>query len=57
MKDELTSGYGTGPDRFNVKLKIPEGPIYFLTANNEDKDAASKEIEDLLIRLNLEMEN
>jgi hypothetical protein len=42
LKDELTYGYGTGPTRFGVKVKMPETAVYFMLKNDNDVESAKK---------------
>jgi len=48
MRDELTTGHGSGPTRFNIHLKVPEAPLFFMLANNRNRYNATKETERLL---------
>lgn len=52
IRDELTTGHGTGPTRFGVHLKMPEAAAFFLLANHRNRNNASSEVEGLLNRLN-----
>lgn len=48
IKDELTVGHGSGPKRFGVELKMPEAAMFFLLANQRNREKATAEVERLL---------
>jgi glycogen debranching enzyme len=52
IRDHLTVGHGSGPTRNNVQLKMPDAAMYFILANNRNRDNATKEVEKLLCQLN-----
>jgi glycogen debranching enzyme len=52
IRDKFTVGMGSGPQRNNVTLKMPDAAMFFLLANNRNREGAKKEVESLLYRLN-----
>ena len=52
IRDELTVGHGSGPKRFGVELKMPEAAMFFLLANQRNREKATAEVERLLHKLN-----
>lgn len=48
IRDELTVGHGSGPQRFGVELKMPEAAMFFLLANQRNREKATAEVERLL---------
>jgi hypothetical protein len=48
IRDELTVGHGSGPKRFGVELKMPEAAMFFLLANQRNREKATAEVERLL---------
>jgi hypothetical protein len=52
IRDLFTFGHGSGPNPGSIQLKMPDAAIYFYIANKRDKNAASKEIIELLNKLN-----
>jgi hypothetical protein len=39
IRDNLTIGHGSGPDKYGVKLKMPDAAYFFYLANNKNKEA------------------
>lgn len=52
IRDKFTTGMGSGPQRSNVTLKMPDAAMFFLLANNRNREKATKEVEQLLNQLN-----
>ena len=52
IRDNFTTGHGSGPNPGSIQLKMPDAAIYFYIANKRDKNAAAKEIIELLNKLN-----
>tara|TARA_B110000285_G_scaffold232850_1_gene305022 strand:+ start:688 stop:1353 length:666 start_codon:yes stop_codon:yes gene_type:complete len=52
IRDKFTEGMGSGPKRSNVTLKMPDAAMFFLLANQRNREAATKEVERLLHSLN-----
>jgi len=45
IRDKFTTGMGSGPQRSNVTLKMPDAAMFFLLANNRNREKATKEVE------------
>lgn len=48
IRDDLTIGHGSGPQRFGVKLKMPEAAAFFILVNGSNRDNAIDEVKRLL---------
>jgi hypothetical protein len=52
LEDKFVEGLGQGPDRQQVRLKMPEAAVFFVRANGQNVTRAIEEIEDLVERHN-----
>ena len=52
MQDQFIENLGHGPDRFQVKLKMPEAAVFFTHAFNQNVTMAIQEVETLVQTFN-----